>query len=844
MKKKSLLKRGIASLLAVILVAGLIPMMPNNVVTAYAAENDAEAKNSIGLGTSNIGDPQKHYSSSVVWTGSYVYFGDYDEEPVKYRVLDSDSSGVFSDTTTMLLDCDSALEKRAFDNNSNDWANSDLRTYLNGSFFRNSFSELERNAIVASTKAAEVDTDGISSSAYEFTPLKGEKIFVLDAGEAQSRIYGYYSSQNKTTCRKKTKGSWWLRSNNDMDKKAYVGYIDVSGDLTRKDPTLDVGVSPAFNVNLSSVLLSSASGTSKSSALTAVGTTEGTEWKLTLSDTGKTVKITADEKVTKASDGTITVPYTYTDTATTDAEKVNQISVMITDQAYTEAGAKILYYGALQGVNITASSGTGTFVLPTGLNEGYHIYILAEHVNANNATDYASTPVEITDQCIVKVSSVNIAVNAPTANNALDTDLEVTGDVASPVVKWYNGDTEVTGNAGYNTAYTVNVTLTAKDGYVFTDNTNITINGNPVTVTENPDGTVTVSYTFPSTGYEGTITHTAKGYEGTYDGESHGITVSVTEPEGVTISYSTDNSSYSEDNPTFTEAETYTVYYKIEKANYETVEGSETVKIAKRDVAVTAEGQHIVRGNSIDQSKYTVTGLLEGHKIDAVTLTPSTSEVTANGTITASVDKILNALDEDVTANYEIGYTSGKLIIEAPEAEKTVYEILEGANSGWKTDSTGNLTIRGAGEYDSFVGVKVDGSYIDSDNYTVASGSTIVTLKNAYLKTLAAGTHTFEMVWADGKASTSFTVEAAAVANPEKPNKPNKGDSSKETLVEVVKPEAAAGNSSQEYRAEAVKTNAAATGDSSHILLWGMLVIVSGLAAAGFYRKKKNIGEK
>ena len=59
-----------------------------------------------------------------------------------------------------------------------------------------------------------------------------------------------------------------------------------------------------------------------------------------------------------------------------------------------------------------------------------------------------------------------------------------------------------------------------------------------------------------------------------------------------------------------------------------------------------------------------------------------------------------------------------------------------------------------------FVGVKVDGTLVDAKNYTVKEGSTIVTLKADYLNTLSVGTHTFEILWTDGSASTTFTIKA------------------------------------------------------------------------------------
>ena len=75
------------------------------------------------------------------------------------------------------------------------------------------------------------------------------------------------------------------------------------------------------------------------------------------------------------------------------------------------------------------------------------------------------------------------------------------------------------------------------------------------------------------------------GYEGTYDKEAHTITVTVIEE--ATITYSIDNVEYSTTKPEFVNAGTYNVYYKVEKDNYETVSGYETVIINKKVVTVS-----------------------------------------------------------------------------------------------------------------------------------------------------------------------------------------------------------------------------------------------------------------
>lgn len=70
----------------------------------------------------------------------------------------------------------------------------------------------------------------------------------------------------------------------------------------------------------------------------------------------------------------------------------------------------------------------------------------------------------------------------------------------------------------------------------------------------------------------------ASGYEGIYDGKSHGITVNCG-TDGATILYSTDGKTYSTKKPEYTDAGTYVTYYKVEKDGYTTTTGSETIRI-------------------------------------------------------------------------------------------------------------------------------------------------------------------------------------------------------------------------------------------------------------------------
>lgn len=87
------------------------------------------------------------------------------------------------------------------------------------------------------------------------------------------------------------------------------------------------------------------------------------------------------------------------------------------------------------------------------------------------------------------------------------------------------------------------------------------------------------------------------------------------------------------------------------------------------------------------------------------------------------------------------------------------YKVIEGANNSWIQNTDEALTFRVDGDLSKFVGAKVDDEWIDKENYTAASGSTIVTLKNEYLKTLSVGEHKITFVYKDGKVSSNFEIK-------------------------------------------------------------------------------------
>ena len=132
-------------------------------------------------------------------------------------------------------------------------------------------------------------------------------------------------------------------------------------------------------------------------------------------------------------------------------------------------------------------------------------------------------------------------------------------------------------------------------------------------------------------------------------------------------------------------------------------------------------------------------------------------------------------------------YENGKCTVcsEVDPAFKAM--IIEGANGKWQKGSEDALSFTSNAAFADFLKVQIDGKDVDSSNYTVKEGSTIVTLKTSYLETLPVGKHTLAIVSDTGTAETEFTVVAAEkqVVDDESANDKAASDSDKESLAKT-----------------------------------------------------------
>ncbi len=518
-------KKIVSAVLAAALTFTLIPKISGNNIVLAAGEKD---QSNTYLGVSGISNPTPGGDASSEWEGSYVYFGTYNSTPIKFRVLQKDLTA-YTDTEspTLFLDSDAVLKTIIFDDNSNNWANSDLKTYLNDNSstgFLYGFTDLEQGAITTSKGDGGLTYDSFLTYYYGAPVSVNDQVFLLDASEVMNPAYGYSSDcgwvdtdgdgdwatgswgWHEVANREKdgTSDAWWLRSAN-AGYTYGAGSVYYDGDLNSDIVDIDdVGVAPALNINQESIIFSVA----------VAGETNA--YKLTLSDSNLTIAV-PDGQELDITETTVTVPY---EIGGTNAGNATRASILITDAD----GANILLYKELGATTATS----GTFDLPDGceLNgwgTDYHVYILAEDINDDKETDYASSPVELSAPVYeVKVNimtydtdGVTLLSATPDIGGSASVDLKIvkTDDVvnvtATPnseymlkCIEWGNGYAD-SKDITSTKKFTVGDFIPVVDVYFQREGYTVTVNSGSADVTTAAKGeTVTLTAGTAPTGKE------------------------------------------------------------------------------------------------------------------------------------------------------------------------------------------------------------------------------------------------------------------------------------------------------------------------------------------------------
>lgn len=407
-------------------------------------------------------------------------------------------------------------------------------------------------------------------------------------------------------------------------------------------------------------------------------------------------------------------------------------------------------YSAVQ----TTYNGSDVYVVTTGQeNTGYHVVTIPAQVYTGTAieptvTVYNENETLDKDGYSVKYEN-NTNVGSATATVTIDgqdQDIEVTFQIIrdeSPLVTL--PDQMVT----YGASYTMTATAKTSAGTEISDENAITIayylnaectEGSELDYAPTDAGTYYVKATLQETdNYAEAYTVaaltikradfqvSAKGYAGTYDGQSHSI--SVTAEDDVTVTYSRNGYTYAEENPTFTNAGTYTVYYKVEKTNHNDVTGYLTVNIGKAPLTATYSGE-VIRFGQTPELSVVVTGFVNGE----TAATAAGYQAPAISNAPTSIGQYTLSPTGGTADNYTFNYVSGTLVIRSNSSNSgnsssTTYSITAPSNV-----TGGDISVSPSrASYNSTVTITVDpdnGYELDTLTVTDEDGNRI-SLTNA-----------------------------------------------------------------------------------------------------------------
>lgn len=197
--------------------------------------------------------------STSLCIGNIIEFGHYEQdnsisngkEPVEWIILDIDSS-----KDRVLLLSNYILDMQRYNKKWSkvSWAKCSVRSWLNRSFYSDSFSETEQNAIVKTDLHSKYVDDYVTTSDY---------VFLLSVDEATNYLDNNQRRQAKPTeyaiSREAVKigeySYWWLRET--TNRKNDANRINPNGDFEEYGANTNaygVGIRPAIWVDMSYIL--------------------------------------------------------------------------------------------------------------------------------------------------------------------------------------------------------------------------------------------------------------------------------------------------------------------------------------------------------------------------------------------------------------------------------------------------------------------------------------------------------------------------------------------------------------------------------------------------------------
>lgn len=291
-------------------------------------------------------------------------------------------------------------------------------------------------------------------------------------------------------------------------------------------------------------------------------------------------------------------------------------------------------------VNDVAAEGNSPYTVPFDATVTFQV-TAADHYTLGDVKMGEETLTAAEGVYTVKMASADVTIsNTATQNQTAAPEFAVNGD--SYTMKYNDKTATFTLSAASTATYKV---YAAETGGEAVSGVTAEVSGTTLTLTFDTAPSETTNYWISATA-EGeresatrtqvtvnpyvakTMTVTVTGNESAivYDKSAHTITLTVKEGDttisDATITYkTTSEGAYGETKPEFTDAGTYTIYYKVVKAGYVTVEDSAAITISKADPTVTApvgktDLVYSAAEQELLQTKATTTGGTLQYKVD------------------------------------------------------------------------------------------------------------------------------------------------------------------------------------------------------------------------------------
>ena len=506
---KHVFKKGMAFVLSLAMVAGLVLAMSGGANTVQAATGSGTEPSVTAYATKDqlmtAFNPDSNGDATTI--GKLVFGKNSSSVAQEWHILGKDE-GVSGDNTIIFAASPIATKQAFEDDDSNKktfassfgvyetnpsdvypnhYGASDLRVALknmatNTSYFTTAEQGLMNPTTVRTNDILNSTTYTTTDKLYALTADgTGSPYTTIKAGSDNNTVLAESSYWRSGEC-------FWLRSPSDYssDNIAMLAYPGkhVYGSIVRTK----FAVQPASNLDLSSVLFASAA-TAASSDTKSEKITDSAAMTLRLDGTGKDI-------------GTATYNTTTGDIKAVKGATSQTVALVVQGND----GTNNWYYSK----KITGTDVVNVSDIVAESNTPASIDLSACKIWLEITEDNVTYVVNATETVVSEISSAAITdIATPVSNTALDAEAScVTEGVSSttPQITWTPSDS----TAGYNTSYTASITLTAATGYEFTDSTTATVLGNNATsITKNTDGTLTVTYDFPATAKDKLISITA-----------------------------------------------------------------------------------------------------------------------------------------------------------------------------------------------------------------------------------------------------------------------------------------------------------------------------------------------